>query len=55
MDGSPDTSLVTAVGAVLAILLVLWLARKFGRAVLWLWFAALVLGAAAIALLRGGF
>ncbi|MDP6603436.1 MAG: hypothetical protein QGG17_04470 [Rhodospirillales bacterium] len=54
MDGSPETSLVTGIGVVLAILLVLWLARKFGRAVLWLWLAAVVLGAAAIALLRGG-
>ena len=50
MDGSPETSLVMAVGAVLAIALVLWLGRKFGRAVLWLWLAAVVLGAAAVAL-----
>ncbi len=54
MDGSPDTPLITGVGTVLAVLLDLWLARKFGRAVLWLWLTVVVLGAAAIALLRGG-
>ena len=54
MEVSPNTVLFTGVGAVLATVLILWLGRSFGRAILWLWLAAVMLGAAALALLRGG-